>query len=77
MIVCISTLCVYGQHMCRGVCCLLLLLGLGRDFLIKALGGQDRTVNKSPEVTVRAPTHSSMGSRDTKSLHTWHLQVTL
>lgn len=64
MIVCACTLLVYGQHMCRGVCSLLLLLGLGRDFLIKALGGKDPTVNESPKVTVPVPIYSSMGSRD-------------
>lgn len=48
---CMSIMCVWA-HMCGGVCSFLLLHGLGRDFLTKALGGKDSIGNESPKVTV-------------------------
>lgn len=66
--VCMFIMCVWAhmsQHMCGVLCSLPLLHGSGRDFLTKALGAKDRTVNESAKVTAPALTHSSLGSRDT------------
>lgn len=48
---CMSIMCVWA-HMCGDICSLLLLHGLGRDFLTKALGEKNPIGNESPKVTV-------------------------